>query len=51
MKQLILEKNEMYKRYVKENKEPEIFDKVNCLQSKLNAITESNKQKLLPFIK
>ena len=30
----------MYKRYVKENKEPEIFDKVNCLQSKLNAITK-----------
>ena len=29
-KQLILEKNEMYKRYVKENKDPKIFDKVNA---------------------
>ena len=28
-KQLILEKNEMYKKYVNENKDPRIFDKVN----------------------
>ena len=45
VKQLILEKNEMYKKYVKENKDPRIFDKVICLQNELNSIIESNKQK------
>ena len=44
-KQLILEKNEMYKKYVNENKDPRIFDKVKCLQNELNSIIESNKQK------
>ena len=44
-KRLILEKNEMYKRYVKENKDPKIFGKVKYLQNKLNSIIESNKQK------
>ena len=44
VKQLILEKNEMYKKSVNENKDPRIFDKVKCLQSKLDSITESNKQ-------
>ena len=47
-KQLILEKNKMYKRYVKENKDPKIFDKVKCLQTKLNSLTESNKQNYYP---
>ena len=45
MKQLILEKNKMYKRHVNENKHPRIFDKVKCLQKELDSITESNKQK------
>ena len=31
VEQLILEKNEMYKKYVNENKDPRIFDKVKCL--------------------
>ena len=35
-KQLILEKNEMYKRYVKENKDPKYLAKLNV--SKLNWI-------------
>ena len=45
VKQLILEKNEMYKKYVNENKDPRIFDKVKCLQNELNLIIESYKQK------
>ena len=45
VKQLILEKNEIYKKYVNENKDPRIFDKVKCLQNKLDSIIESNKQK------
>ena len=44
VKQLILEKNEMYKKYVNENKNPRIFDKVKCLQNELNSIIENNKQ-------
>ena len=44
-KQLILEKKEMYKRYVNEDKDPRIFNKVKCLQNELNSIIESNKQK------
>ena len=36
VKQLILEKNEMYKRYVKEKKDFKIFDKVKCLKNELN---------------
>ena len=44
-KQLILEKNEMYKKYVNENKDPRIFDKVKCLQNELNSIIESSNQK------
>ena len=44
-KQLILKKNEMYKRCVNENKDPGISDKVKCFQNELNSITESNKQK------
>ena len=31
VEQLIPEKNEMYKKYVNENKDPRIFDKVKCL--------------------
>ena len=31
VKQLILEKNEMYKKYVNESKDPRISDKVKCL--------------------
>ena len=30
VKQLILEKNEMYKKYFNKNKDREIFDKVKC---------------------
>ena len=30
-KQLIIEKNEMYKRYDEENEDPKMFKKVNCL--------------------
>ena len=44
-KQLILEKNEMYKKYVNENKDPRTFDKVKCLQNELNSIIESSNQK------
>ena len=44
VKQLIL-KNEMYKKYVNESKEPRIFDKAKCLQNGLDSIIESNKQK------
>ena len=44
-KQLILEKNKMYKKYVKENKDTKIFDKVKWFQSKLNSIIESSQQK------
>ena len=35
----------MYKKYVKENKDPRTFDKVKCLQNELYSIIESNKQK------
>ena len=45
IKQLILEKNEMHKKYVNKKKDPRIFDKVKCLQNELNSIIESNKQK------
>ena len=48
VKQLILEKNEMYKKYVNENKDPRIFDKVKCLQNELDSIIESNKRKYYP---
>ena len=41
----MLEKNEMYKKYFNENKDPRIFDKVKCLQNELDSIIESNKQK------
>ena len=44
-KRLFLEKNEMYEKYVNENKDPRIFDEVKCLQNDLNSIIESNKQK------
>ena len=44
LKQLILEKNEMYKKYDNENKDTRIFDKVKCLQKELDSII-SNKQK------
>ena len=44
-KQLVLEKNEMYKRYAKENKDPKILEKFKCLQNEPNSIIESNKQK------
>ena len=43
--QLILEKNEMYKKYVNESKDPRIWDKVKCLQNELDSIIENNKQK------
>ena len=43
-KQLILEKNELDKKYFNENKDPRIFDKVKCLQNELDSIIESNKQ-------
>ena len=45
MKQFILEKNEIYKKHVNDNKDLRIFDKVKCLQNELNSIIESNKQK------
>ena len=45
VKLLILEKNEMYKKYLNENKDPRIFDKVKCIQNKLDSIIEINKQK------
>ena len=35
----------MYKKYVNENKDPKIFDKVKSLQDELNSIIESNRQK------
>ena len=38
----------MYKRYVKENKDPKIFDEVQCLQKELNSIIESNKKTANP---
>ena len=41
-------KNEVYKKYVKESKDPRIFDKVKCLQTELNSIIESNKQSTTP---
>ena len=44
-KQLIQEKNEIFKRYVKERKDPKIFDKVKCLRKELSSLVESNKQK------
>ena len=34
----------MYKKYVTENKDPKIFDKVQCLQNQLNSVIENNKQ-------
>ena len=40
-KQLILEKNEIYKIHVKENKNPKIFNIVKCLQNQLSSIIES----------
>ena len=45
VKQLILEKNQMYKKYVYKNKDPRIFDKAKCLQNEPNSIIASNKQK------
>ena len=44
-KQLIAEKNEIDKRYVKEKTNPKIFDKFKCLQNELNSIIETIKQK------
>ena len=44
VKQLILEKNEMYKKYVNENKDTRIFDKVKRLQNELDSIIESSEQ-------
>ena len=44
-KQLIPEKNEMHKKYVKVNNDTKMFDKVKCLQNEQNSVTESNKQK------
>ena len=35
----------MYRKYVKEDKDSEIIDKVKCLQNELNSIIESDKQK------
>ena len=35
-----LEKKGMYKRYVKANKDSELFVKVECLQNELNSIIE-----------
>ena len=35
----------MSKQQVKQNKDPEIFDKVKCLQNELNSVIESKKQK------
>ena len=36
LEQLIPEMNEIYKKYVKENKDPKIFDIVKFLQHQLN---------------
>ena len=44
---LILEKNEMYRKFVKENKDPKIFDRINHFRQ-LKVLT---KILLLPFIK
>ena len=38
--QLILEKNKICKTYVKENKDSQIFDKVECVQNKLNLLIQ-----------
>ena len=35
----------MYKKYVKENKDTKIFDKVKWLRNKLNSIIDSSQQK------
>ena len=35
----------MYKKYVNENKDHRVFDKVKCLQNERNSIIESNKQR------
>ena len=32
-------------KYVNENKDPRTFDKVKCIQNKLDSIIERNKQK------
>ena len=32
----------MYKKYVNKNKDPEIFDRVKCLQNELDSAIESN---------
>ena len=48
MKQLILEKNEIYKKYVNKNKEPKIFEKAKCLRNDLDSIIESNKKNTTP---
>ena len=37
---LILEKNKICKTYVKENKDSQIFDKVECVQNKLNLLIQ-----------
>ena len=42
MKQLILEKNEIHEKHVKENKEPKIFDQVKCLPKQMNSLFGSN---------
>ena len=50
VKKVILEKDEMYRNYVKQNNDPRIFAKVKCLQKELNSIIESNKQKYYPCL-
>ena len=46
-KQLTLEKNEIYKRYVNENKDPKTFEKVKYLQNKLNISREITYKKYI----
>ena len=50
VKKVILEKDEMYRNYAKQNNDPRIFAKVKCLQKELNSIIESNKQKYYPCL-
>lgn len=48
-KQLSIKKNEMCKKYVKENNEPEIFDEIKYLQNQLNNTIESKKKSTTPI--
>ena len=51
MKQLILEKNEIHEKHVKENKEPKIFDQVKCLPKQMNSLFGFPGMETLPLHK